>query len=172
VSGAFAVFHRSTVIEAGGYCRDTVTEDMDLIVQLHQWAADNNRKIRMSFTSTPCVGPSVLPNLAMLANQRRRLAIGPLPDTLETLGNPVRNQIWNRGWLSFPFHSYVEGLGAAVEIPGIPLMPLAIFLGMVPPGCFSGVLFCLASSMADSFRWEPSFWKNSPIAATRGCGTC
>jgi peptidoglycan/LPS O-acetylase OafA/YrhL len=38
------------------------------------------------------------------------------------------------GWLSFPFHSYVEGLGAAVEFLGYLLMPLAIFLGMVPPG--------------------------------------
>ena len=36
VSGAFAVFHRETVIDAGGFKHDTVTEDMDLIVQIHQ----------------------------------------------------------------------------------------------------------------------------------------
>jgi hypothetical protein len=38
------------------------------------------------------------------------------------------------GWLSFPFHSYIEGLGAAVEFLGYLLIPVGIFLGMVPPG--------------------------------------
>ena len=53
VAGAFAVFHRATVIEAGGFRHDTVTEDMDLVVSLHRWAADNHRKVRISFTSDP-----------------------------------------------------------------------------------------------------------------------
>ena len=38
------------------------------------------------------------------------------------------------GWLSFPFHSYVEGLGAAVEFLGYLLIPLGLYLGMIPPG--------------------------------------
>ena len=70
VSGAFAIFHRTTVIEAGGFCHDTVTEDMDLIVQLHQWAAENNREIRMSFTSDPVCWTECPSTLAMLAHQR------------------------------------------------------------------------------------------------------
>ena len=134
VSGAFAVFHRSTVIEAGGYCRDTVTEDMDLIVQLHQWAADNNRKIRMSFTSDPVCWTECPSNLAMLANQRRRWQLGLCQTLWKHSGILFGTKYGIVGWLSFPFHSYVEGLGAAVEFLGYLLMPLAIFLGVVPPG--------------------------------------
>jgi cellulose synthase/poly-beta-1,6-N-acetylglucosamine synthase-like glycosyltransferase len=133
VSGAFAVFHRATVIDAGGFCHDTVTEDMDLIVQLHQWAAENHRKIRMSFTSDPVCWTECPSTLAMLAKQRRRWQLG-LCQTLWKHSEILFGRKYGIvGWLSFPFHSYVEGLGAAVEFLGYLLIPLGIFLGMVPP---------------------------------------
>ena len=134
VSGAFAVFHRATVIEAGGFCHDTVTEDMDLIVQLHQWAAENHREIRMSFTSDPVCWTECPSTLSMLANQRRRWQLG-LCQTLWKHSEILFGRKYGIvGWLSFPFHTYVEGLGAAVEFLGYLLIPLGLFLGMVPPG--------------------------------------
>jgi len=132
VSGAFAVFHCASVIEAGGFCHDTVTEDMDLIVQLHQWAAENNRKIRMSFTSDPVCWTECPSTLAMLAHQRRRWQLG-LCQTLWKHSQILFGRKYGIvGCLSFPFHSYVEGLGAAVEFLGYLLIPLGISLGMVP----------------------------------------
>jgi cellulose synthase/poly-beta-1,6-N-acetylglucosamine synthase-like glycosyltransferase len=133
VSGAFAIFHRATVIEAGGFCHDTVTEDMDLIAQLHQWAAENNRQIRMSFTSDPVCWTECPSTLAMLAHQRRRWQLG-LCQTLWKHSQILFGRKYGIvGWLSFPFHSYIEGLGAAVEFLGYLLIPLGIFMGMVPP---------------------------------------
>jgi cellulose synthase/poly-beta-1,6-N-acetylglucosamine synthase-like glycosyltransferase len=134
VSGAFAVFHRTTVIEAGGFCRDTVTEDMDLIVQLHQWAAEHNRKIRISFTSDPVCWTECPSTLAVLAQQRRRWQLGLCQTLWKHSEVLFRKKYGIVGWLSFPFHAYVEGLGAAVEFLGYLLIPLGIFLGMVPPG--------------------------------------
>ena len=134
VSGAFAIFHRATVIEAGGLCHDTVTEDMDLIVQLHQWAAENNRRIRMSFTSDPVCWTECPSTLAMLGHQRRRWQLG-LCQTLWKHSQMLFGMKYGIvGWLSFPFHSYIEGMGAAVEFLGYFLIPLGIFLGLVPPG--------------------------------------
>jgi cellulose synthase/poly-beta-1,6-N-acetylglucosamine synthase-like glycosyltransferase len=132
VSGAFAVFHRATVIEAGGFCDDTVTEDMDLIVQLHQWAANNNRKVRMSFTSDPVCWTECPSSFAMLAKQRRRWQLGLCQTLWKHSAILFGKEYGIVGWLSFPFHSYVEGLGAAVEFLGYLLIPLGIFLGMVP----------------------------------------
>jgi hypothetical protein len=37
------------------------------------------------------------------------------------------------GWFSFPFHVYIEGIGAAVEFLGYLLIPLGVFLGTIPP---------------------------------------
>ena len=149
VSGAFAIFHRSTVIEAGGFCRDTVTEDMDLVVQLHQWAAENNRQIRMSFTSDPVCWTECPSTLTMLAHQRRRWQLG----LCQTLWKHSQMLFGTRygivGWLSFPFHSYIEGLGAAVEFLGYLLIPLGVFLGMVTPGLL--LLFILLGFVYGGF---------------------
>ena len=132
VSGAFALFHRATVLEAGGFRSDTVTEDMDLIVQLHHWAARNKRKARVSFTSDPVCWTECPSSISMLARQRRRWQLG-LCQTLwkhsEILFRPEYGLV---GCFSYPFHLYVEGLGAAVEFIGYLLVPLAIILGLVP----------------------------------------
>jgi cellulose synthase/poly-beta-1,6-N-acetylglucosamine synthase-like glycosyltransferase len=149
VSGAFAVFRRSTVIEAGGFCKDTVTEDMDLIVQLHHWAAENNRKIRMSFTSDPVCWTECPSSLAMLANQRRRWQLGLCQTLWKHSEMLFRRKYGIVGWLSFPFHSYVEGLGAAVEFLGYLLMPLGFVLGMVPPSLL--VVFVLLGFVYGGF---------------------
>jgi len=72
VSGAFAVFHRETVVEAGGFALDTVTEDMDLIVRIRRWAIEHKHSIRTSFTSDPVCWAECPASLRMLARQRRR----------------------------------------------------------------------------------------------------
>jgi cellulose synthase/poly-beta-1,6-N-acetylglucosamine synthase-like glycosyltransferase len=149
VSGAFAVFHRATVIEAGGFCDDTVTEDMDLIVQLHHWAADNNRKIRISFTSDPVCWTECPSDLSMLARQRRRWQLG-LCQTLWKHSEILFGRRYGIvGWLSFPFHSYVEGLGAAAEFLGYLLVPVGILLSLVPP--YFLVVFILLGLIYGSF---------------------
>jgi cellulose synthase/poly-beta-1,6-N-acetylglucosamine synthase-like glycosyltransferase len=134
VSGALAVFHRATVIEAGGFSPDTVTEDMDLIVQLHQWAADNNRRIHMSFTSDPVCWTECPSTLARLANQRRRWQLGLCQTLWKHYEILFRRKYGIVGCVSFPFHAYVEGLGAVVEFLGYFLIPLGILFGMVSPG--------------------------------------
>ena len=149
VSGAFAVFHRATAIEAGGFCHDTVTEDMDLIVQLHQWAADNNRQIRMSFTSDPVCWTECPSTLAMLAHQRRRWQLG-LCQTLWKHGEVVfKGKYGIVGCLSFPFHIYVEGLGAVVEFVGYLLIPLGLLFAVVPPSLL--LLFLLLGFIYGGF---------------------
>lgn len=143
VSGALAVFHRETVVEAGGFGQDTVTEDMDLIVQLHRWGVATRRRIRMSFTSDPVCWTECPSSLANLARQRRRWQLG-LCQTLWKNSDMLFNRAYGVvGMLSFPFHLYVEALGAAVEFLGYFMIPLAILFGMVPPTLW--VLFvCLA----------------------------
>jgi cellulose synthase/poly-beta-1,6-N-acetylglucosamine synthase-like glycosyltransferase len=133
IAGAFAVFHRETVVEAGGFALDTVTEDMDLIVRIRRWAVDHKRSIRMSFTSDPVCWAECPASLRMLARQRRRWQLG-LCQTLwknsQVLFNPKFGVV---GLLSFPFQLYVEALGAVVELLGYALIPFAFMLGMSLP---------------------------------------
>lgn len=143
VSGAFAVFHRETAIEAGGFGHDTVTEDMDLIVLIHRWAVHQGRKIKMSFTSDPVCWTECPTSLGNLSRQRRRWQLG-LCQTLWKNSEMLFNQKFGTaGMLSFPFFLYVEALGSVVEFVGYFMVPLALLFGMVPPTLY--ILFvCLA----------------------------
>lgn len=149
VSGAFAVFERATVIEAGGFSHDTLTEDMDLVVQMHQWAAENNRHIRMSFTSDPVCWTECPSTLAMLANQRRRWQLGLCQTLWKHSEMLFQRKYGVVGWLSFPFHAYVEGLGAAVEFLGYLLIPLGLIFGLIPRGLL--ILFLLLGVVYGGF---------------------
>ncbi|HEV2176034.1 MAG TPA: glycosyltransferase [Terriglobia bacterium] len=133
VSGAFALFHRETVLEAGGFSTDTVTEDMELVVRLHRWAAGHGRKIAMSFTSDPVCWSQCPSTLKMLARQRRRWQLG-LCQTLWKNRFMLLNERYGAiGLLSFPFHVYVEGLGAVVELLGYCVIVLAILFRVALP---------------------------------------
>jgi cellulose synthase/poly-beta-1,6-N-acetylglucosamine synthase-like glycosyltransferase len=149
VSGAFAVFHRETVLEVGGFSHDTVTEDMDLVVQLHHWAIHKGRKIKMSFTSDPVCWTEAPATLGNLARQRRRWQTG-LFQTLWKNSEMLFNRRYGViGWLSYPFQLYIEGLGAAVEFIGYFMVPIALLLGIVPPLLF--ILFVLLGLLYGGF---------------------
>ena len=149
VSGAFAVFHRPTVIEAGGFCHDTVTEDMDLVLSLHQWAADKHRKVHISFTSDPVCWTECPASLTMLARQRRRWQLGLCQTLWKHSAILFRQKYGIVGCLSFPFHSFVEGLGAAVETLGYFFVPLGFLFGLVSP--FVLMVFVLLGFIYGSF---------------------
>lgn len=141
VSGAFAVFHRESVVEAGGFGQDTVTEDMDLIIQLRRWAAQNNRKIKMSFTSDPVCWTECPSTIGNLGRQRRRWQMG-LCQTLWKHSSMLFNRKYGlAGLVSFPFQLYVEALGSVVEFIGYFMVPLALLFGMVPPTLY--ILFVM-----------------------------
>jgi cellulose synthase/poly-beta-1,6-N-acetylglucosamine synthase-like glycosyltransferase len=133
VSGAFAVFHRATVVEVGGFSRDTVTEDLELIARLHRWALENKRRLRLSFTPDPVCWTECPSSAVMLGRQRRRWQVG----LCQTLWKN-RDMMFNRrygvlGLLAFPFHVYVEAFGAVAESLGYVLVPLAFAFKLAPP---------------------------------------
>ena len=149
VSGAFAVFHRETVIEAGGFNETTVSEDMELIVRLHRWAVENERRIKMQFISDPVCWTEAPANRKNLAAQRRRWQLG-LYQALWLNSDMLFNRKFGRvGWLGYPFTLYVEALGAPVEFLGYCMIPLALLFGIVPPSLF--LLFVLLALAYGSF---------------------
>ena len=133
VSGALALFQRKAVIEVGGFSADTVTEDMDLIITLRHWAAQNKRDIEMSFTSDPVCWTECPASVRMLSRQRRRWQLGLCQTLRKHRRMLFRRRYGMVGLFSLPFHLYVEGLGAIVEFLGYLLVPLSFFGGLMSP---------------------------------------
>lgn len=129
VSGAFGVFHRQTVIDAGGYRPEAIGEDMDLIVRLHRMLSERGQEYRIAFVPDPVCWTDVPEDLATLARQRKRWQRG-LADSLHY----SRKLCFARGsgaagWLAFPFFLIFELFGPVVEVCGYAVMLLAFALG-------------------------------------------
>jgi len=128
VSGAMAVFHRQHVIDAGGFSSATVGEDIELIVRLKRHARKQREKVAITFSFDPVCWTQCPSSYAMLVRQRRRWQVGLCQTLWLNLGMLFNPRYGVLGLCSFPFHLCVEGLGAAVEITGYFVVPVAFAL--------------------------------------------
>ena len=128
ISGAFGLFRRSTVVEAGGYAHDTVGEDMELVVRLHRYCRDHRIPCKIEFIPDPVAWTQVPESLRDLGRQRDRWQRG-LAEVLfrhrRLLLNPRFGVL---GLLAFPYFFFLEMLGAAVEVAGYVAFAAAVAL--------------------------------------------
>ncbi len=128
ISGAFGLFRREAVLEVGGYLRDTVGEDMELIVRLRRSCREHGRPDRVVFIPDPVAWTEVPSTLGTLARQRERWHRG-LADVLWThrrlCGNPRYGLL---GLVVVPCFVVVELLAPVVETLGLVLATLEYLL--------------------------------------------
>lgn len=135
-SGAFCMFHRETVMAAGGFSTDTVTEDIDVIATLHRFLRQKGWKYQMVFTADPVCWTEAPHTLTMLARQRRRWQLG-LTQTVMKHNDMIFNPKYAAlGMISMPFHAYIEAIGCLVEAGGTIFVPFAFLIGAMPFSLF------------------------------------
>jgi cellulose synthase/poly-beta-1,6-N-acetylglucosamine synthase-like glycosyltransferase len=135
ISGAFGMFRRSTVVDAGGYASrftsgETVGEDMELVVRLHRHCHERKIPYKIGFVPDPVAWTEVPERLSMLARQRDRWQRGMAESLLrhrKMLLNPRYGRI---GLLAFPYFFFLETLGTVVEIVGYFAFALTVILGL------------------------------------------
>jgi cellulose synthase/poly-beta-1,6-N-acetylglucosamine synthase-like glycosyltransferase len=128
VSGAMAVFHRQHVLDAGGFSSATVGEDIELIVRLQRRARKQKEHVAIAFSFDPVCWTQCPTSYSMLVRQRRRWQLGLCQTLWLNLGMLFNPEYGLLGLCSFPFHLCVESLGAAVEITGYLVVPIAFAL--------------------------------------------
>lgn len=131
ISGAFSVFRRDAVLEAGGYRTDTVGEDMELVVRLHHHYRLSGKPYKISFVPDPICWTEVPEDLKTLRNQRSRWQRG-LGESLylhrRLLFHPKSGLV---GWLAYPFMLLFELLSPVIELVGYIFMIAGYFFGVV-----------------------------------------
>ncbi len=118
ISGAFGVFNRKAVIEVGGFRRDTIGEDMEVIVRLHRQLSDRGVPYRIVFQPDPVCWTEVPETTRILASQRNRWQRGTcqvLSYHLAMLGRPRYGSI---GLFAVPFYLIFEAAGPVIETLG------------------------------------------------------
>ncbi len=139
-SGAFCLMHKQSVIDVGGMSTDTVTEDIDMVATLHQHFRKKKWNYRMVFTTDPICWTEAPRSVSMFARQRRRWQLGLIQTVMKHNHMIFNHRYGMLGFLSMPFHAYVEALGCVVEAIGLVLVPFSFLIGAMPFSLFLLIL--------------------------------
>lgn len=129
ISGALGMFDREVVIQAGGYSTKTVGEDMELVVRIRRYMADQGIKYDVVYIPDPLCWTEVPSRLGDLARQRSRWTRG----TMETLWTH-RKLFFNRkygnlGLLGYPYWLFFEWFAPILEFLGLIVFTFLVIMG-------------------------------------------
>lgn len=137
ISGAFGLFERRVLADVGGYLtssafkKDTVGEDMELVVRVTKKAYDQNLKFRIDYLYNALCYTEVPQNFKSFTKQRNRWQRG-LIDILsyhrEMIGNVKYHQA---GLVGTPYFFLFEILGPLIEVQGMIAVIVSAFLGLL-----------------------------------------
>ena len=131
ISGAFGVYRKQDVIEVGGYSLNTDTEDLELVVRLHEHMRRQKRRYRVVFVPDPVCWTEIPNSVRVLARQRNRWHRG-LVQTLWAHRSMMLNPRYGGiGLFAFPYFVCFEMLGPFVETLGYLVVLLSFFLGVL-----------------------------------------
>lgn len=146
ISGAFGVFDRKIVLACGGYDKNTVGEDMELVVRMRKYMEEKNEPYEVLTIPDPLCWTEVPESKDILRKQRNRWMRG----TMETLWkhrkmmfNPKYKKL---GMVSLPYWFFFEFLGPLIEFSGYIIFIIFLLLGIINWPFFI-VLFALVISM-------------------------
>ena len=138
ISGAFGLFRKERVIDVGGYLtstgiykRDTVGEDMELVVRINRMMREKKRKFRIRYAFNANCWTEVPEDLGTLKNQRFRWHRG-LIETLSIHRGMLFNANYGRiGLLAMPYFFIFEFLGPLIEAQGYIMVFIAVIFGLL-----------------------------------------
>lgn len=141
ISGAFGVFRKEAVVEAGGYRTDTLGEDMELVVRLHRQRRLAGKPCRITFVPDPICWTEAPEDMTTLRRQRVRWQRGLAESLALNRGLLFHPRGGTPGWLAFPFMLVFEWFGPVVEVAGYAFMFVAFLLGIVSLQALAVFLF-------------------------------
>jgi cellulose synthase/poly-beta-1,6-N-acetylglucosamine synthase-like glycosyltransferase len=137
ISGAFGLFRRSLVEAAGGFSRDTVGEDFELVVRLHRYLRDRGEEYRIAFIPDPVAWTEAPEDFGSLARQRRRWQRGLAETLWRHRGLTLNPRYGAVGMLAFPYYILFELLGPLIEVAGYTAVITSAALGTLSPVFFA-----------------------------------
>ncbi|MDH3223903.1 MAG: glycosyltransferase, partial [Gemmatimonadota bacterium] len=139
ISGAFGLFGRQAVVDAGGYASrhttgETVGEDMELVIRMKRVAAERGQPFRLAFVPDSVAWTEVPESLSVLSRQRERWQRGLYESLTRHKAMIFRSKFGATGMVSLPHFFLLEMLGPVVECLGYAALVISIALGVVSTG--------------------------------------
>ena len=143
ISGAFGLFRRALLIDAGGYLHDTVGEDMELVLRLKRRAYERGEPGNIVFVPDPVAWTEAPETLAVLGRQRDRWQRGLFDVLMRHRAMFLNPRYGVTGLVVFPYFVLVELLAPVIEALGVIGLVLGIIAGAINWN-FAGLFFLTA----------------------------
>lgn len=138
ISGAFGLFRKERVISVGGYLtknerygKDTVGEDMELVVRISRLMREKKQKYRISYAYNANCWTEVPETLRVLKRQRDRWHRG-LIDIMFFHRKLIFNPSYGKmGFVGMPYFLVFEMIGPLFEVQGYLMVAIAAVFGLV-----------------------------------------
>ncbi len=134
ISGAFGLFRRDVVIEAGGYDTATVGEDAELVFRLHRYCRETGRPYKLSFIADPVCWTEAPTSLKVLARQRDRWQRGLIQCIVKHRRMLGRREYGRIGFVALPYFVVFEMIGPLLELAGYVVVTVSAAMGLISPG--------------------------------------
>ena len=130
ISGAFGLFRRQAVVDAGGWDTNTVGEDAELVLRLHRTRREQGKPCRITFFPDPICWTEAPGDLKTLIRQRDRWQRGLTEMIVRhrtMVGNPRYGRI---GLVALPYFVIFELLGPVIELAGYAALIASVCFGL------------------------------------------
>ena len=162
ISGAFGIYKKQEVLEIGGYTHGTDTEDLELVVRLHEHMRRKKQPYRVVFVPDPVCWTEAPESLSVLARQRNRWHRGLLQTLWQHKRMLFNPKYGNVGLFAFPYFVLFELLGPFIETFGYLAVIVSYLLGILDVQFFMmflavAILYGMFLSIAAILLEEISF---------------
>lgn len=131
ISGAFGLFKKNLVIDAGGYDSKTVGEDMELVVKLHVFCREHEIPYSIRYATDAVCWTQAPEKLSDLCRQRKRWHIGLYQSMIKHHSVFLNTKYGLISYISYFYFLIYELLSPYIEVLGTLFMVLASALDML-----------------------------------------
>jgi cellulose synthase/poly-beta-1,6-N-acetylglucosamine synthase-like glycosyltransferase len=124
ISGAFGLFKRSAAISVGGYSRDTVGEDMEIVVKMHRHFIENRQDYQMRYVPDSVCWTQAPDSYRVLGTQRCRWQRGLLQTMWKHRGMIMNPSYGRVGMLGMGYFFFMDVIAPLIEFFGYIIIPL------------------------------------------------
>ncbi|UXI66642.1 glycosyltransferase family 2 protein [Tahibacter amnicola] len=151
ISGAFMVVKRDVFLAMKGCDADSITDDIEFTVRLHEhvYGPDVKTKMEIAYIPDPVCYTEVPESMSVFAAQRNRWQRGTLQALLKNRKMAFNPRYGITGLFGMPFFLLFEAFSGVIEGASYVFMVLALVLGLV--GWYEIGLFMVFAVLLGTF---------------------
>lgn len=133
VPGAFGLFRSSAIIEIGGYNKESMVEDMEIIMRLHKYMLEQKRDYKIACIPEPVAWTEAPETLTALYKQRKRWFPGTFHCLWDYAGMCFNPRYKSIGMLVIPYYLFDRTISPLIEVLAYVLVGIGIYFGQYDP---------------------------------------